>query len=143
MSRPRLLLIDDEDAFRETVEKLLTYRGFDVSTAADGAQGMRAVLRGGVEVVILDVKMPGLDGIETLRELKRIQPDLEVIILTGHLLKSTEQEGLKLGAFAYLTKPCSVADLVSIVGAALESRAGRLAGQASRPEPPPGLRPVS
>jgi DNA-binding response OmpR family regulator len=133
MSRPRLLLIDDEDAFRETMDKLLTRRGFDVSTASDGAQGMRAVLRGGIEIVILDVKMPGLDGIETLREIKRIQPDLEVIILTGHLLKSTEQEGLKLGAFAYLTKPCTVADLVVTVGAALEQRAQRRANS-----PPPG-----
>ncbi|MCX6543302.1 MAG: response regulator [Acidobacteria bacterium] len=142
MSRPRLLLIDDEDAFRETVDKLLTFRGFDVSTASDGAQGMRAVLRGGIEIVILDVKMPGLDGIETLRELKRIQPDLEVIILTGHLLKSTEQEGLKLGAFAYLTKPCTVPDLVSVIGAALETRARRLAGPDSPPELP-GSRPAS
>jgi DNA-binding response OmpR family regulator len=127
MSRPQLLLIDDEDAFRETLDKLLTHRGFEVSTASDGAQGMRTVLRGGIEIVILDVKMPGLDGIETLREIKRIQPDLEVILLTGHLLKSTEQEGLKLGAFAYLTKPCTVADLVVTVGAALEQRAQRQA----------------
>jgi len=141
MSRPRLLLIDDEDAFRETLDKLLTYRGFEVSTASDGAQGMRAVLRGGIEVVVLDVKMPGLDGIETLRELKRIQPDLEVIILTGHLLKSTEQEGLKLGAFAYLTKPCTVADLVATVGAAIELRTQRQANPG-----PPGasaVRPAS
>jgi DNA-binding response OmpR family regulator len=131
MSGPRLLLIDDEDAFRETLDKLLTHRGFEVSTASDGAQGMRAVLLGGIEVVVLDVKMPGLDGIETLRELKRIQPDLEVIILTGHLLKSTEEEGLKLGAFAYLTKPCTVLDLVITVGAALELRAQRQANPGS------------
>lgn len=127
MSRPRLLLIDDEDAFLETVEKLLTRRGFDVSTASDGAQGIRALLRGGIEVVILDVKMPGLDGIDTLRELKRIQPDIEVIILTGHLLESTEQEGLKLGACAYLTKPCTISHLVETVAAALEVRAQRQA----------------
>ena len=141
MSRPRILLIDDEDAFRETIGKLLTRRGFDLSTASDGSQGIREVLRGGVEVAILDIKMPGLDGIETLRELKRIQPDLEVIILTGHLLKSTEQEGLKLGAFAYLTKPCTVADLVATVGAALEQRAQRQAN----PSPPgaSAVRPAS
>jgi len=135
MSLPQLLVIDDEEAFRETVSKLFTCRGFDVSTAPDGALGMRAVLRGGIEVVILDVKMPGLDGIETLRELKRIQPDLEIIILTGHLLKSTEQEGLKLGAYAYLTKPCTFADLIATVVAALDARIRRLAGHGS-PDPP-------
>ena len=142
MSLPTLLIIDDEQAFRETLAKLFTHRGFDVSTASDGAQGMRAVLRGGIEVVVLDVKMPGLDGIETLRELKRIQPDLEVIILTGHLLRSTEQEGLQLGAFAYLTKPCTVPDLVATVGAALEARAKRLANPIS-PTEPTGMRPAS
>lgn len=135
MSLPQLLVVDDEETFRETVSKLFTSRGFDVSTASDGALGMRAVLRGGIEVVILDVKMPGLDGIETLRELKRIQPDLEIIILTGHLLKSTEQEGLKLGAFAYLTKPCTFADLIATVVAALDARTRRLAGHGS-PDPP-------
>jgi DNA-binding NtrC family response regulator len=137
MSRPRLLVIDDEDAFRETVGKLLTHRGFDVSTSSDGAQGIRAVLRGGIEVVILDVKMAGLDGIETLRELKRIQPDLEVIILTGHLLKSTEQEGLKLGAFAYLTKPCTVPDMVQTIVAALDARAQRPAHSGAPEAPAP------
>jgi DNA-binding response OmpR family regulator len=141
MSLPKLLIIDDEEAFRETLGKLFTSRGFDVSTASDGALGMRAVLRGGIDVAILDVKMPGLDGIETLREVKRIQPDLEVIILTGHLLKSTEQEGLKLGAFAYLTKPCTFADLIATVVAALEARATRLAGQG--PAGPPEVSPRS
>jgi DNA-binding response OmpR family regulator len=131
MNRPRILLIDDEDAFRETIRKLLTRRGFDLSTASDGSQGIREVLRGGVEVAVLDVKMPGLDGIETLRELKRIQPDLEVIILTGHLLKSTEQEGLKLGAYAYLTKPCTVPDLVATIMKALDARATRHASPGS------------
>jgi DNA-binding NarL/FixJ family response regulator len=82
------------------------------------------VLRGGIDVAILDIKMPGLDGISTLREIKRIQPDLHVIILTGHLLKSTEQEGLALGAAAYLTKPCTVVDLIGTIEAAMAASGG-------------------
>lgn len=115
---PKILIVDDEREFTETLSKLLPRRGYEVATAPDGAQAIREVLRGGVEVVVLDLKMPGLDGMDTLREMKRLKPDLEIIILTGHLLKSSEQEGLRLGAFAYLTKPCSVTDLVKTIEAA-------------------------
>lgn len=127
MDRPRILLIDDEAEFREMGRKLLARRGFDVIAVPDGAQGIQVAQQGGAEVAVVDVKMPGLDGIATLRELKRLRQDLEVIILTGHLLKSTEQEGLRLGAFAYLTKPCTVADLVQTIQSALAARAARLA----------------
>ncbi len=128
MAEARILIVDDEKEFRDTLVKLLGRRGYDVSTAQDGAQGLRVVLRGGIDVVLLDLKMPGLSGIDTLREFKRISPGLEVIILTGHLLKSTEQEGMTLGAFAYLTKPCTVAELVQTIEAA---RAARAAGESS------------
>jgi DNA-binding response OmpR family regulator len=84
-------------------------------------------------VVLLDLKMPGLSGFDTLREFKRIDPGLEVIILTGHLLKSTEQEGLALGAFAYLTKPCTVAELVENIESARLARAARCAREPSAP----------
>ncbi len=131
MAEARILIVDDEKEFRDTLVKLLGRRGYDVSTAQDGAQGLRVVLRGGIDVVLLDLKMPGLSGIDTLREFKRISPGLEVIILTGHLLKSTEQEGMTLGAFAYLTKPCTVAELVQTIEAA---RAARAAGEPSGEE---------
>jgi CheY-like chemotaxis protein len=122
MAQATVLLVDDEDEFRVTVQKLLVRRGFRVVSAPDGAHAIRLVLRGGVDVAVVDVKMPGVDGMATLRELKRIQPGLPVIILTGHLLKSTEQEGLKLGAFAYLTKPCTVPELVQSLEAALATQ---------------------
>jgi CheY-like chemotaxis protein len=127
MDRPKILLIDDESEFREMMGKLLIRRGFDIVTVPDGTQGIKAAEQLGFEVAVVDVKMPGLDGIATLAQLKRIRPDLEVIILTGHLLKSTEQEGLRLGAFAYLTKPCTVGDLVQTITSALAARAGRCA----------------
>jgi DNA-binding response OmpR family regulator len=119
---PKILLVDDERDFVETLAKVLSRRGYDVVTASDGAQALRQVLRGGVEVALLDLKMPGLDGMETLREFKRLAPDLEVVILTGHLLKSSEQEGLRLGAFAYLTKPCTVPQLTETIEAARARR---------------------
>ena len=119
---PRILLVDDEMDFVQTLAKVLSRRGYDVLTAPDGAQGLEQVLRGGVEVALLDLKMPGLDGMETLREFKRLAPDLEVVILTGHLLKSSEQEGLRLGAFAYLTKPCTVPQLIESIEAARARR---------------------
>lgn len=115
---PKILLADDEADFTATMKKLLERRGYDVETAPDGAQALRIILRGGVEVVVLDLKMPGLQGIETLREIKRLHPEVAVVILTGHLLKSTEQEGLRLGAFAYLTKPCTLDELIGTIEAA-------------------------
>jgi DNA-binding NtrC family response regulator len=134
MPAVKILLVDDEADFCETLVKLLARRGYDVVTAPDGAHALRLVLRGGIEVALLDLKMPGLGGIDTLREFKRIDPRLEVIILTGHLLKSTEQEGMALGAFAYMTKPCTVAALVQAIEAAREARAKR--GGGDPPAPP-------
>lgn len=135
MARTRVLIADDERDFRDTLVKLLSRRGYDLATAEDGAQALRVVLRGGVDVALLDLKMPGLSGFDTLREFKRIAPGLEVIILTGHLLKSTEQEGLALGAFAYLTKPCTVAELVKTIEAA---RAAQCTSGGVRPAPEAG-----
>jgi DNA-binding response OmpR family regulator len=125
---PRILLADDERDFTETMKKILSRRGYEVETAPDGAQALRVVLRGGVDVVLLDLKMPGLQGIDTLREMKRLAPEVPVVILTGHLLKSTEQEGLRLGAFAYLTKPCRLDEIVETIEAARGARG---------PAPPP------
>ncbi len=119
---PKVLLVDDEEGFTRTLAKLLSRRGYEVQAAPDAAQALRLVLRGGVEVVILDLKMPGLSGMEALREIKRLAPSIEVIILTGHLLKSSEQEGLSLGAFAYLTKPCTLQQLMEAMEGALARR---------------------
>jgi len=124
----KILLVDDEREFRETLAKLLDRRDYDVLVAGDGSQALGLFLQGDVEAVILDMKMPGLHGIETLREIKRLDPAAEVIILTGHLVKSTEQEGLRLGAFAYLTKPCSFQELLETIEAALRRRRARMSG---------------
>ncbi|MCU0593824.1 MAG: response regulator, partial [Desulfobacterales bacterium] len=102
----RVLLVDDEERFVLNLAKLLRGRGFDVATALDGAAGVAAVENNPIDVVLLDVKMPGMDGIEALRKIKEASPDAEVIMLTGHANVDTGIEAMREGALDYLMKPC-------------------------------------
>lgn len=115
----RVLIIDDEQPFVETLAKRLDKRGITVLKAFTGLDGLE-VLDGnhGVEVVILDVKMPGLDGIETLKRIKASHPLVEVIMLTGHGTVETAIDGMKEGAFDYLLKPCEMDDLMQKIAEA-------------------------
>lgn len=116
MSSAVVLLVDDEVPFVETMTKRLAKRDLQVSTAFSGAEALEKLGKeGSVEVVILDVKMPGIDGIETLKEVKRRHPLVEVVMLTGHGTVETAIEGMKLGAFDYLMKPCDMDVLISKV----------------------------
>ena len=118
-----VLLVDDEVPFVETMTKRLNKRDLQVSTAFSGAEALEKLGKDShVEVVILDVKMPGMDGIETLREIKRRHPLVEVVMLTGHATVETAIEGMKLGAFDYLMKPCDMDVLISKVGGAASRR---------------------
>ncbi len=117
----RVLLVDDEARFVLNLAKLLRGRGFEVSTAFDGAAGVAAVERSeGLDVVLLDVKMPGMDGIETLRRIKEISPDIEVVMLTGHANVETGIAAMREGALDYLMKPCDIEDLVAKITEAHE-----------------------
>jgi CheY-like chemotaxis protein len=117
----RVLLVDDEDRFVLNLAKLLRGRGFEVSTAFDGASGVAAVEKNeGVDVVLLDVKMPGMDGIETLKRIKEISPETEVLMLTGHANVETGIAAMREGALDYLMKPCDIEDLVAKIGEAHE-----------------------
>ncbi len=116
MSIARVLLVDDEVGFVETMVKRLTKRDLEVLPAYDGPEGLAALKENpGIEVVILDVKMPGMDGIETLGKVKASFPLVEVIMLTGHATVESAIEGMKKGAFDYLMKPCEIDLLVSKV----------------------------
>ncbi|EPR33117.1 response regulator receiver protein [Alkalidesulfovibrio alkalitolerans DSM 16529] len=108
----KILLVDDEQGFVETMEKRLTKRGIEVKTALSGQAALEALAEGGVEVVVLDVKMPVMDGIETLRRIKAEYPLTEVIMLTGHGTVETAIEGMKLGAYDYMLKPCELEELM-------------------------------
>jgi DNA-binding NtrC family response regulator len=109
----KVLLIDDEEAFVSALEKRLATRGLKVLTARDGEQGLAKLdSEPDIDVVLLDVRMPGMDGISTLREIKKNHPIVEVIMLTGHATVESAIEGMKLGAHDYLMKPCEMEELL-------------------------------
>ena len=116
MANANVLLVDDEVPFVETMTKRLKKRELDVISAYTGIDALRTLEKHPkIEVVILDVKMPGMDGIETLKEIKKASPITEVIMLTGHATVESAIDGMKLGAFDYLMKPCDIDQLISIV----------------------------
>jgi len=100
-----ILLVDDEADFLEMLRLRLEERGEKVESASSGAECLEILDRMEIDVIILDVKMPGMDGIETLQAVKKAQPIVEVIMLTGHGTIETAVEGMKLGAFDFLLKP--------------------------------------
>ena len=110
-----VLLVDDEVPFVETMTKRLSRRQLMVLPAYSGREALEKLKKNAVDVVILDVKMPGMDGIETLREIKKAHPLVEVIMLTGHATVETAVEGMRLGAFDYLMKPCEIDELLAKV----------------------------
>jgi DNA-binding NtrC family response regulator len=108
----RLLLVDDERSFVEPMQKRLGVRGFEVRMANSGPAALAELAREAIDVVVLDVKMPGMDGIETIRAIKERHPLVEVILLTGHANLEASLEGMALGAFDYLLKPVGIDELV-------------------------------
>lgn len=117
-----VLIVDDEDDFRETLVKRLKKRRLHVSGAESGGKALELMARETFDVVILDVKMPGLDGIETLREIKKKNRLTEVILLTGHASMESGIEGMKLGAFDYIMKPVNIDELLEKMRQAYERK---------------------
>jgi DNA-binding NtrC family response regulator len=116
MAIAKVLLVDDEVPFVETMTKRLVKRDLDICTAFSGSEALEKLdQERSIEVAILDVKMPGMDGIETLREIKKKFPLVEVVMLTGHATVETAIEGMKLGAYDYLMKPCDMEILMTKV----------------------------
>ena len=111
MKNIRLLLVDDEDYFRQTLFKRLAKRGLIVEQAADGNECLSILQNQAMDVVVLDVKMPGISGIEVLKQIKDRYPKIEVILLTGHATTADGVEGIKQGAFDYLSKPIELEHL--------------------------------
>lgn len=123
--KPSLLLVDDEAPFVEAMSKRLTRRELTVDTALSGKEAVEKVDVGGpskYDVVILDVKMPGMDGLETLAAIKSGHPTLEVVMLTGHATVENAIEGMKRGAFDYLMKPCDLDVLMAKVEEAVAKK---------------------
>ncbi len=123
MALANVLLVDDEVPFVEAMTKRLTKRNLKITPAYSGQEALNKLDKDhGIEIVILDVKMPGMDGIEALREIKRRHPLAEVIMLTGHATVESAIEGMKLGAFDYLMKPCDMDQLISKVSEAVAKK---------------------
>ena len=119
----RVLLVDDEEEFVETLAQRLEVREFDVTTALNGADALERLEDKEIDLVILDLQMPGVDGIAVLRKIKELKPLIEVIMLTGHATVETAIEGMKLGAFDFLIKPTETEELVEKINRAFGRKA--------------------
>ncbi len=106
--RIRVLLVDDEVGFVDVIAKRMSKRKVDVTKAYGGAQALQAMRKKDFDVVVLDLKMEDLDGIEVLKILKKMDPGIEVIMLTGHGSEKAARDGIECGAADYLTKPCDL-----------------------------------
>ena len=112
MNTIKVLLVDDEAEFSETLIKRMKKRNVDITGVRSGEEALQTLDQGPIDVVILDVRMPGMDGIETLRVLKKRHPLIEVIMLTGHASVEVAVQGMEFGAFDYLMKPMQIDDLL-------------------------------
>ena len=122
MKGSKILLVDDEIVFTDNMMQLLTYRGYRVSAVNGGEAAIRLLQKENFDVIVLDLKMPGMDGMATLKEIKRLGLFTETLILTGHGSIDTALEAMKLGAYDYLTKPCEVDELVAKIEGAWEKK---------------------
>jgi DNA-binding NtrC family response regulator len=125
MTKPRILLVDDEERFRANLEKMLGAQGLMVSAQGSGAAALEELKRHTYDVIVLDIRMPGMDGLTTLAEIKKIYPEIEVIILTGHASMDAAMEINRLGGYDYLMKPCPLEDLLLKIDAAYEKKVER------------------
>jgi DNA-binding response OmpR family regulator len=112
---PKILLVDDEQEFVQTLSERLKTRNLESTVVYDGEQALELVEQDQPDVMVLDLMMPGIGGIEVLRRLKRTHPNIEVIILTGHGSEQEEQLAADLGAFAYLQKPVNIEVLAQVM----------------------------
>lgn len=120
-----LLLVDDEVGFVEVLSKRITRRGMTVTAASSGAEAIQTLRRRDFDVAVLDLKMEDMDGIEVLKIFKKMAPAMPVIMLTGHGSESSAREGIKFGAYDYLTKPYELEDLIQKIKQAIRQGGNR------------------
>jgi DNA-binding NtrC family response regulator len=107
-----VLLVDDEKGYLNVLSNRLSKRSIHATKAFSGAQAIQVLRKNDFDVVVLDLKMEGMDGIEVLKVMKKMAPEMPVIILTGHGSQTAAEEGVSFGAFDYLTKPCELVELI-------------------------------
>jgi two-component system OmpR family response regulator len=122
MKKARVLIVDDEEAFANNIAKLISKRGYDIKAVYNGQSAINALDECDFDVIILDLKMPGLDGLATLKIIKGKKPSVEVIILTGHGSMDSGIDGIQLGAFDFLMKPVRFDDLYEKVRQAFQRK---------------------
>lgn len=122
MKNMRVLLVDDEEEFLAVLAERLRMRHLDVTAASSGPEALKAMSQHFFDVAVLDVRMAGMDGIEVLRQIIARQLDVEVILLTGHASIESGLNGMRLGAFDYLIKPCDIEDLIAKINNAYKRK---------------------
>jgi DNA-binding NtrC family response regulator len=122
MENFKVLLVDDEEEFVKTLSERLQMRDLDSQTVFDGEQALEVMQDGVPDVMVLDLKMPGIDGMEVLRRMKELYPKVQVIIYTGHGSDRDEEEARRLGAFEYLRKPVNLEDLMEVLKRAYQKK---------------------
>ena len=118
----KILLVDDEAVFATNMAKLLNDRGYWVTAVFSGEDAIQELEKQDFDVVVLDLKMPGMDGMATLKEITKLELFTQTLVLTGHGTIDTAKEALKLGAYDYLTKPCEIDELVDKIEGAWKEK---------------------
>lgn len=139
-SKAKVLIVDDEERFRTMLRKLLVAEGFEAKAVGGGREAIEELGKQPYDVILLDVKMPEMDGIQALAELKKINRGVEVIMLTGHASVDVAVEIMRLGGYEYLLKPCPVEEIIEKIESAYERKLARDERQrqaaAATPQPP-------
>ncbi len=122
MTRTKVLLVDDEVEFASALAERLQIRNYDAKAAYNALEALNSIYSDKPDVVVLDLKIPGMDGLEILKTIKQFDPTIEVIILTGHGAIESVKEGLRNGAFEYIMKPVDIGELTSKIDKAQKRR---------------------
>ncbi len=117
-----LLLVDDEVGFTEILKKRISHRAIEVTATSSGAEAIQVLRRQDFDVAVLDLKMEDMNGIEVLKIFRKMAPAMPVLMLTGHGSESSAREGIKFGAFDYLTKPVELEELIQKIREAARQR---------------------
>ena len=118
----KILLVDDEEGYVNVLAKRMAKRQVEVMIALSGAEAIQTLRKNDFDVAVVDLKMEDMDGIEVLKIFKKMDPELPVVMLTGHGSEKAARDGLALGAFDYLTKPCDLEELLATIIKAAEQR---------------------
>lgn len=122
MTTPRILMVDDELELISATAERLALRGFEVETATSGREALRRIVESTFSILLVDVKMPGMSGLDVLEEVKRSQPDLPVVLFTGHGSLAAAEMGLKHGAVDYILKPVNIDSMIETINKAISGK---------------------